>query len=89
MKRERVLQVFAGLLGLAYLGTTDPLYTDFVAFQVASGNPQRMRADVSQLVYRARAISTLSVPLSTSITWERTPLSRPETGLLIPSDYNS
>src|SRR5207253_3524581 len=28
-----------------------------MAFQVASGNEQRMRADVSELVYRARAVS--------------------------------
>ena len=31
----------------------------FMAFQVASGNEQRMRADVSELVYRARAVSTV------------------------------
>ena len=30
MKRERILQVFVGLLGLAYLGTTYPLYTDLL-----------------------------------------------------------
>src|SRR5215467_15259419 len=30
-----------------------------MAFQVASGNEKRMRSDVSELVYRARAISTL------------------------------
>ena len=41
-----------------------------MAFQVASGNEQRMRADVSELVYRARAVSaagrqkTLVAPLS-------------------------
>src|SRR5207245_6740291 len=40
-----------------------------MAFQVASGNEQRMRADVSELVYRARAVSaagcqkTLVAPL--------------------------
>jgi hypothetical protein len=34
---------------------------------------------------RAALVSFLSVHLSTSITWERT-ASRPETGLLIPSD---
>src|SRR5438094_1202763 len=28
-----------------------------MAFQVASGNEQRMRADVSELVYRARTVS--------------------------------
>ena len=28
MKRERILQVFVGLLGLAYLCTIDPLYGD-------------------------------------------------------------
>src|SRR3989440_8004935 len=28
-----------------------------MAFKVASGNEQRMRADVSELVYRARAVS--------------------------------
>ncbi len=28
MKRERILQVFVGLLGLFYLGTIYPLYTD-------------------------------------------------------------
>jgi len=28
MKRERILQVFLGLLGLMYLGTIYPLYTD-------------------------------------------------------------
>ena len=41
-----------------------------MAFQVASGNEQRMRADVSELVYRARAVptagcqKTLIAPLS-------------------------
>src|SRR5438128_6071343 len=40
-----------------------------MAFQVASGNEQRMRADVSELVYRARTVSaagcqkTLVAPL--------------------------
>src|SRR5438105_1296687 len=40
-----------------------------MAFQVASGNEKRMRADVSELVYRARAVSaagcqkTLDAPL--------------------------
>lgn len=38
----------------------------FMAFQVAPGNEQRMRADVSELVYRARAVSivdrTLPIP---------------------------
>jgi hypothetical protein len=28
VKRERILQVFVGLLGLAYLATIYPLYTD-------------------------------------------------------------
>ena len=31
----------------------------FVAFQVAFGNEQRMRPDVSELVYRARAVSSV------------------------------
>jgi hypothetical protein len=31
-----------------------------MAFQVASGNAQRMRADVSELVYRARAVLLLA-----------------------------
>src|ERR1700756_5030805 len=32
----------------------------FISFQVASGNAQRMRADVSELVYRARAFLLLA-----------------------------
>ena len=46
MKRERILQVGLGLVGLFYVALIYPLYTD-LALQVASGNERRMRADVS------------------------------------------
>ncbi|HEX4543525.1 MAG TPA: hypothetical protein VH114_10190 [Candidatus Acidoferrum sp.] len=47
MKRERMLQVALGLLGLFYFGLIYPLYTDLAHSKVASGNERRMRADVS------------------------------------------
>ena len=69
MKRERMLQVAVGLLGL-FISLADlSAVHRFMAFQVASGDEQRMRADVSELVYRARAVSaagrqkTLVAPL--------------------------
>ena len=48
-----------------------------MAFQVASGNEQRMRADVSELVYRARTVSaagcqkTLIAPLPDYLSLDR------------------
>jgi hypothetical protein len=47
VKRERMLQVALGLVGLVYVAMIYPLYTEPSALQVASGNERRMRADVS------------------------------------------
>ena len=47
VKRERMLQVALGLLGLFYVGLIYPAVHRPSAFQVASGNERRMRADVS------------------------------------------
>ena len=47
MKRERMLQVALGLLGLFYVGLIYPLYTDLANSKWLLENERRMRADVS------------------------------------------
>ncbi len=47
MKRERMLQVALGLVGLVYVAIDLSALHRPSALQVASGNERRMRADVS------------------------------------------
>jgi hypothetical protein len=86
MKREPILQVFVGLLGFVYLSLIYPLYTDL--WHSKWRNEQCMRAHVVELVYRARAVSTVgrqkaserSIPIAAECKRDKTlrdALSRP------------
>ena len=60
VKRERLTQIVLVIVGLFNLAVIYFVYMDLRQFQLAFGAEERDRADVSELLYSGRGLSTHS-----------------------------